>query len=79
MGFREIHHMQIIAEACAIWCRVVPAEDAYPFTAPRSNLSDEGEQIVGDPQRVFTNPSAWMSPYGVEVAQAGHLPGTGAT
>ena len=75
MGLSQIHHVQIITDAGSVRCGVILAEDAQSLATACGHLGDEGEEVVGNSQWVFTDLSARMSANGIEIAQAGHLPG----
>ena len=49
VGFGQVHHVQLIADAGAIRCGVVLAEDAQTLAAACGHLGDEREQVVGIP------------------------------
>ena len=55
MGLGQIHHMQVVADASAVRRGVVVSEDLQLFKPTCGDLGDEGEEVIGDSQRVFAN------------------------
>ena len=78
VGFGQIHHVQVVADAGAIGCWVVLPEDPQLVPASCSHLGDEGKQVVGNAEGVLPDAAAGVGAHRVEVAQAGHPPATGA-
>ena len=75
MGFSEIHHVDVIANASSIVSWVVVTKNLQSFAAPCRHLRHEREQVVGNAQGVLADSAAWVGANGVEVTQAGHAPG----
>jgi len=72
--FCEIHHMDVIAHACAVWRGPITAKD-LEFMAPAySHLADEGEEVVGTAAGVFADLAAGMGPDRIEIAQPSDAP-----
>lgn len=46
---RELHHMDVIANSCAVSSRVVVAKDPYWLVPSYSYLSNEGNRSIGVP------------------------------
>ena len=72
--FCQIHHMDVIAHARSIGCWPVVAKDLNLFAPAHGDLGDKWEEVVGNPQRVFTDPAAGMGADGVEITQTGDSP-----
>ena len=78
MGFRQVHHVQIVPNAGAVMGGVVVAEDPQLLAPSGSHLSDEGKQIVRNAEGVLPDATAGVGAHRVEVAQTGHPPISGA-
>lgn len=75
VAIREIHHVDVVTHTGAIGGGPVAAEHLELFSASVSHLTHEGEEVVGNAQRVFANAAGRMGPDGVEIAQASDPPG----
>ena len=77
MAFCQIHDMEVIADAGAVVGGPVAAKDLEFIAASDGDLGDERKEVIGDAEGVFSDLTAGMGAYGVEVAEAGDAPGVG--
>ena len=69
MTIGQVHHMDIIAEAGAVGRRVISAEDGQMVSSAYSHLGDVGHEVIRDALGIFADPSAFMGPDGIEIAE----------
>ena len=62
----QIHHMDVIADAAAIRGGPIIPKHAELVASTNCHLADEGEEVVGDAERVFPDPSGGMGPHRIE-------------
>jgi len=72
VGFRQVHHMQVIPDAGAVRGRVVIAVHREFAAYARHALGQEGHEVGRGAQREFAYFRGGMGADGVEVAQQGH-------
>ena len=69
MSFRKVHHVNIVAHARAVPCRIIVAENVQPFQLAHGHLSDVRNEVVRDSVRIFPDKSRRMRADRVEVSQ----------
>ena len=74
MALGQIHHMDIVPDACAVGGGIVIAKDRQLFQLAHGDLGDEGHQVVGNAGRILADEAGSMGADGVEVAQQNHTP-----
>lgn len=74
MSLRQIHHVDVIANAGAIGCGPVASEHGDLGPTAHGHLAHKGEEIVGAPEGVFADATGGMGADGVEVTQAADPP-----
>ena len=74
MAVGEIHHVDVVAYAGAIFSRVVIAKYGKRLAAANGYLRDVRHQVVWNTLRIFPHISRWMSANRVKVAQQGNAP-----
>ena len=74
MTLGQIHDMNVVTHACAVWCVVVLAVHAQFTQLAHRDLRDEGHQVVGDAVGILTNQTRRMRTHGVEITQYGQTP-----
>ncbi len=70
----EIHHVDVVAHACAIRGRIVIAKHPQLLELADAHLADIGQQVVGDTVGIFTDEAALVGADRVEVAQQHYGP-----
>ena len=70
----QIHHMDIVPHAGAVWGGIIVSEYGEVVPAAHGHLGDEGHQVVGDALGVLADSAALMGAHRVEVAQQHHAP-----
>src|SRR5260221_578009 len=60
---RQVDDMDVVADAGAVACRIIAAENTHSVANAHGNLSDIGHQIVWDTLRIFTDQPARMRDY----------------
>ncbi|MNT40549.1 hypothetical protein D3C72_1768700 [compost metagenome] len=68
VALSNIHHVNVITHAGAVFGRVIAAEHAQAFTLANSDLRDIRQQVIGNAAGIFTNQPRLMGAYRVEVA-----------
>ena len=69
MAVRKIHHMDVIAAAGAVRCRVIVTENREMIASANGNLRDIRHQIVRNPLRVLADTTGLMCADRIEIAQ----------
>ena len=74
MAVRQIHHMDIVADAGSVRRIIIVSEYAYLFQLAYRHLGNIGRQVVGDSLRILADHAAFMSAHRVEVAEQDYAP-----
>ena len=78
MGLGEVHDVDVVAEACAVFGRVVVAEDAQALALADRGLGDERNEVVRHTARKFADECRRMGSDRIEVAEGDTLDRTAA-
>src|SRR5690606_3316387 len=73
MPVGDVHHVQVVAQACAVWGVIVAAKNVDLRQLSHGNLEHVGGQVVRNLRRVLTDAAARVGADRVEVAQRRHL------
>lgn len=71
---RQVHHMNVVPDCCAISCPIVIPEHLKLWPLTRSHLLHVRHQVVRHSDRVLSDEAAWMRSDRVEVAEDQELP-----
>src|SRR5262249_9216455 len=70
----QIHHVDVIAHARAVWSWVVVSKNVHGWSPTHSHLCYKRQQIVRNPLRIFTNSSRGVSSHRIKVPQQCNFP-----
>ena len=65
--------MEVVPDACAIWCGVVVAKYGQFLANARCRLGQVGDEVVGHAKGQFSNDGGRVGANGVEVPKQGHM------
>mmetsp|Transcript_9861 Transcript_9861/g.21966 ORF Transcript_9861/g.21966 Transcript_9861/m.21966 type:complete len:281 (-) Transcript_9861:409-1251(-) len=71
----QVHHVDIVAHACAVLRGIVFAKNGQLFPAPDDDLVHVGHEVIGDAVGVLADAAGGVRAHWVEVAQNYHAPG----
>lgn len=74
MAFSEVDDVDVVADAGAVVCRVVVAENSQQLQLADGDLGNVRHEIVGLAVGVFADAAADVRSDGVEVAQRNYVP-----
>ena len=69
MCFGEVHHMDVVSHTRTVFGVIVTPKDTQILALAYGNLGDVGHKIVGNAVWIFTDTSALVCTYRVEVAK----------
>ena len=74
MAFGQVHDVNVVAHAGAVFGGIVFSEDVNVCAPADGHLADVRHQVVGNALRVFADQPAGMRADGIEVAQQNDAP-----
>ena len=74
VAFGEVADMDVVAHAGAVGSGIVVPKNAQLLQPAAGHLGNVGHEVVGNARGRLSDEAAFMGPYGVEIAQQGHLP-----